>query len=179
MGVRILQIDSFTDRPSAGNPAAVCLLKEERDAGWMQAVAAEINLSEIAFIRPLDGGIELRWFTPAIEVELCGHATLGSAHALWTEGLVKAGHLVRFHTKSGVLTCRRLATLSNSTSPQPPHRKRRHSRDCSMHLAFSRASSVNPSSTSLSVSSRWRTRQRDRPTAALDHIGANNWARPR
>ena len=75
-GIRILQIDAFTDFPFAGNLAAVCLLKKERDSDWMQAVAAEMNLSETAFVRALDDGFELRWFTPTIEVDLCGHATL-------------------------------------------------------------------------------------------------------
>ena len=103
--IRCFQIDAFTDRPFAGNPAAVCVLDEERNAGWMQAVAAEMNLLETAFVRPLDGGFELRWFTPAIEVELCGHATLASVHALWTEGLVNKDQPIRFRTKSGVLTC--------------------------------------------------------------------------
>ena len=104
-GIRLLQIDAFTDRPFSGNPAAVCLLEEERDAEWMQAVAAEMNLSETACVRPLDDGFELRWFTPAIEVDLCGHATLASAHALWTEGVVTGDSPIRFHTRSGVLTC--------------------------------------------------------------------------
>jgi PhzF family phenazine biosynthesis protein len=103
--MRLFIVDAFTDRPFAGNPAAVCLLDEERDADWMQAVAAELNLSETAFVRPLDDGFELRWFTPAIEVELCGHATLASAHALRTEGVVNTVQPIRFHTRSGVLTC--------------------------------------------------------------------------
>ena len=103
--MNLLIVDAFTDRPFAGNPAAVCWLEEERDADWMQSVAAEMNLSETAFVRTLDDGFELRWFTPAIEVELCGHATLASAHALWTEGVVNTTQPIRFHTKSGVLTC--------------------------------------------------------------------------
>ncbi len=103
-GIRILQIDAFTDRPFAGNPAAVCLLREEKDAGWMQQVAAEMNLSETAFVRPLEEGFELRWFTPAIEVDLCGHATLATANALWSEGAAEASQPIRFHTRSGVLT---------------------------------------------------------------------------
>jgi len=101
----LLQIDAFTDRPFAGNPAAVCLLVQAGNADWMQAVAAEMNLSETAFVRPLDDGFELRWFTPAIEVELCGHATLAAAHALWNEGVVNQSQPIRFHTKSGALTC--------------------------------------------------------------------------
>jgi PhzF family phenazine biosynthesis protein len=104
-GIRCIQVDAFSDRPFAGNPAAVCLLEEERDAGWMQSVAAEMNLSETAFVRGLDDGFELRWFTPAIEVDLCGHATLAAAHVLWTEGMVGQEQPIRFHTRSGVLTC--------------------------------------------------------------------------
>ena len=103
--ISCLQIDVFTDRPFSGNPAAVCLLEEERDAQWMQAVAAEMNLSETAFVRPFSEGFDLRWFTPAVEVELCGHATLASAHALWGEHVVAGDEPIRFHTKSGVLTC--------------------------------------------------------------------------
>ena len=103
--ISCLQIDAFTDRPFSGNPAAVCLLEEERDAQWMQAVAAEMNLSETAFVRPFSESFDLRWFTPAVEVELCGHATLASAHALWGEHVVAGDEPIRFHTKSGVLTC--------------------------------------------------------------------------
>jgi PhzF family phenazine biosynthesis protein len=104
-GIACLQIDAFSDRPFAGNPAAVCLLEKAADAVWMQRVAAEMNLSETAFIHPRDDGFGLRWFTPTVEVDLCGHATLASAHALWSEGLVDAEVPIPFHTKSGVLTC--------------------------------------------------------------------------
>jgi len=100
-----LQIDAFTDRPFSGNPAAVCLLEAPREATWMQAVAAEMNLSETAFVVPDNGSFGLRWFTPAVEVDLCGHATLASAHALWTEGIIAADDPIVFDTKSGVLTC--------------------------------------------------------------------------
>ena len=99
-----LHIDAFADRPYSGNPAAVCLLEDEGDARWMQAVAAEMNLSETAFLRPVDGGFELRWFTPAVEVDLCGHATLAAAHALWSESVVDGGESIRFQTRSGLLT---------------------------------------------------------------------------
>ncbi len=113
-------VDAFTDRPIAGNPAAICLLDEERDADWMQAVAAEMNLSETAFIRPLDDGFQLRWFTPAIEVDLCGHATLASAHALWTEGVVNMPQPILFHTKSGVLACTQHDGLIELDFPATP-----------------------------------------------------------
>src|SRR5437016_965330 len=74
---------AFTDEPFRGNPAAVCVLPEQRSPEWMQAVAQEMNLSETAFLQPETDGFQLRWFTPAVEVDLCGHATLASAHVLW------------------------------------------------------------------------------------------------
>ncbi|MDH4255139.1 MAG: PhzF family phenazine biosynthesis protein [Gammaproteobacteria bacterium] len=115
-----LQIDAFTDRPFRGNPAAVCLLDDEGDPAWMQAVAAEMNLAETAFVRPLDDGFELRWFTPTLEVDLCGHATLASAHALWQEGIVGDRHPIHFHTKSGILSCTRQGALIELDFPATP-----------------------------------------------------------
>lgn len=109
MGLRITQVDAFTDTPFAGNPAAVCLLPAERDEGWMQSVAREMNLSETAFLVRQADGFALRWFTPAVEVALCGHATLASAHVLWEEGHLPATQQARFHTKSGLLTGDRAA----------------------------------------------------------------------
>lgn len=103
----LVQVDAFADRPFTGNPAAVCVLSAERDEGWMQSVAMEMNLSETAFLLPEDDGWRLRWFTPAVEVALCGHATLASAHVLWETGAVPADTEARFHTLSGVLACRR------------------------------------------------------------------------
>jgi PhzF family phenazine biosynthesis protein len=107
-------VDSFSSEAFAGNPAAVCFLPGERDAAWMQSVARELNLAETAFLRPLDGDngrreFELRWFTPAVEVDLCGHATLGSAHALWESGRLAPTETARFHTRSGLLTASRAA----------------------------------------------------------------------
>jgi PhzF family phenazine biosynthesis protein len=102
--IPLLQIDAFTDRPFAGNPAAVCLLDRPADAPWMQAVAREMNLSETAFVHPDAGGFGLRWFTPAVEVELCGHATLATAHALWETGRLQRAAVARFATLSGTLT---------------------------------------------------------------------------
>ena len=107
MPVTCLQIDAFAERPYTGNPAAVCLLDDERDAHWMQAVAGEMNLSETAFVRAARDGFDLRWFTPAVEVDLCGHATLAAAHALWTEGCVADDAEIRFLTRSGVLVAGR------------------------------------------------------------------------
>lgn len=105
--MRLLQIDAFASAPFKGNPAAVCLLDRERDDGWMQSVSAEMNLSETAFLLPREDGWSLRWFTPAVEVALCGHATLASAHALWEEKLLGPSDTARFHTKSGLLTAQR------------------------------------------------------------------------
>src|SRR5207245_4893171 len=95
-------------RPFAGNPAAVCILPTAREAAWMQAIAAEMNLSETAFlVARADGSWDLRWFTPAVEVDLCGHATLASAHVLWETGHLAPDTAGRFCTKSGLLTATR------------------------------------------------------------------------
>ncbi|QHW34259.1 PhzF family phenazine biosynthesis protein [Paenibacillus rhizovicinus] len=105
MTITIHMIDAFTKEPFRGNPAAVCLLEEERGAEWMQRVAAEMNLPETAFLRRRpDGSYDLRWFTTTDEVDLCGHATLASGHYLWTNGLLKRDAQARFHTRSGLLT---------------------------------------------------------------------------
>ncbi len=104
MPVKILHVDAFTAEPYAGNPACVCLLPEPRADKWLQNVAREMNLSETAFLVPQAGEFALRWFTPAVEVELCGHATLASAHVLWEEGLLEPSETARFHTLSGLLT---------------------------------------------------------------------------
>jgi PhzF family phenazine biosynthesis protein len=107
--IKCWQVDAFTDRPFAGNPAAVCWLENEADPKWMQAVAAEMNLSETTFVRRLDeksgNDFALRWFTPVVEVDLCGHATLATAHALWTADYASRGKPICFHTRSGVLPC--------------------------------------------------------------------------
>lgn len=113
------QVDAFTDRPFAGNPAAVVWLDAPADPAWMQNVAAEMNLAETAFVRKLADGYSLRWFTPKVEVDLCGHATLASAHALWTSGTVTEEPL-RFHTRSGVLTCSRDGLLIELDFPATP-----------------------------------------------------------
>jgi len=109
VGLRITQVDAFTDTPFAGNPAAVCLLPAPRDEGWMQSVAREMNLSETAFLVRAADGYDLRWFTPSVEVALCGHATLASAHVLWEDGHLPPAQQARFHTKSGLLTGNRAA----------------------------------------------------------------------
>ena len=105
--LKLLQIDAFTSQPFRGNPAAVCFLDRDRDAEWMQRVAAEMNLAATAYLLRRDDGWSLRWFTPAVEVDLCGHATLASAHALWQEHLLGERDTARFHTRSGLLTAER------------------------------------------------------------------------
>ena len=106
MGLSIVQVDAFTNSPFAGNPAAVCLLSEPREDEWMLNVAREMNLSETAFLLPEGDGFRLRWFTPTVEMDLCGHATLASAHVLWTEGHLPPETEARFQTRSGLLTAR-------------------------------------------------------------------------
>ena len=107
MAIRIVQVDAFTNRPFGGNPAAVCVLPEAPADQWMRDVAMEMNLSETAFLVPRDDGYSLRWFTPAVEVDLCGHATVASAHVLWQDGHLPEGRQARFHTRSGLLTADR------------------------------------------------------------------------
>ena len=102
MGLPIFVVDAFSSGPFGGNPAAVVL--GHGDAGWMQQVAAEMRHSETAFVRERDGdGFDLRWFSPTVEVDLCGHATLASAHVLFETGRLAPGETARFHTRSGEL----------------------------------------------------------------------------
>jgi PhzF family phenazine biosynthesis protein len=111
-------VDAFTSKPYAGNQAAVCLLDSPASEAWMQAVAREMNLAETAFLLPRGDGFELRWFTPTREVDLCGHATLASAHYLWESGALAPEKVARFHTLSGLLTATRLSS-STDNSPAP------------------------------------------------------------
>lgn len=106
MEIPLFQVDAFTDIPFHGNPAAVCVLDEAADPVWMQRVAFEMNLSETAFLHREEDGYRLRWFTPTVEVALCGHATLASAHVLWESGYLWTEEPARFHTQSGLLTAR-------------------------------------------------------------------------
>ncbi|MGB3944426.1 MAG: PhzF family phenazine biosynthesis protein [Methanothrix sp.] len=151
MAIKIIQVDAFTSVPFSGNPAAVCLLDRPRDDGWMQRVASEMNLSETAFLTPAgDGGgrveggrgseargyagvgigangrdescFGLRWFAPKAEVDLCGHATLASAHVLWEERILPPGETARFDTKSGTLTAERVGGLIEMDFPAEPER---------------------------------------------------------
>jgi PhzF family phenazine biosynthesis protein len=107
MPTSIVQVDAFTDRPFAGNPAAVCVLPVARSDEWMRNVAREMNLSETSYLVPQDGGYNLRWFTPSVEVKLCGHATLAGAHVLWEDGHVPPDSQIQFHTLSGLLSAQR------------------------------------------------------------------------
>jgi PhzF family phenazine biosynthesis protein len=122
MGAAIHQVDAFTDRPFAGNPAAVCLLDAFPAPAWMQAVAAEMNLAETAFLvrRPAGCEYDLRWFTPAVEVALCGHATLASAHVLWETAAAPPAATIVFHTLSGPLGARRDGAWIDLDVPADP-----------------------------------------------------------
>lgn len=104
MNANLFQVDSFTDRFFAGNPAGVCILSEPQTDSWMTALAREMNLSETAFFWPDSPGYRLRWFTPKVEVTLCGHATLAAAHILWEQGLARRDQKLTFKTLSGILT---------------------------------------------------------------------------
>lgn len=123
MTLPFYHVDAFAERPFTGNPAAVCLLPGPRGEDWMQHVGAEMNLSETAFVHPEADGFRLRWFTPKVEVALCGHATLASAHVLWEAGRVAASQPIAFHTLSGVLTAARAENAIALDFPLNPPEK--------------------------------------------------------
>jgi len=119
--VSLAHVDAFTDEPFSGNPAAVCLLPGPRDVTWMQHVAREMNLSETAFlVRRGEDEFDLRWFTPALEVDLCGHATLAGAHVLWESGALAPDRVARFHTRSGLLTAAKRGAWIELDFPATP-----------------------------------------------------------
>src|SRR5256885_15528709 len=124
MPLRIVQVDAFTSKPFAGNPAAVCVLPAARDERWMQAVASEMNLSETAFLHREGDAWRLRWFTPSVEVALCGHATLASAHVLWQDAHLAANAQARFLTNSAPVTAHPRGDAIQpdlpATCPTPP-----------------------------------------------------------
>jgi PhzF family phenazine biosynthesis protein len=120
MTLRISQIDAFTNRPFEGNPAAVCLLESGLTGPQMQQIALEMNLSETAFLERTEDGFSLRWFTPALEVDLCGHATLASAHFLYSEGHLGLAQEARFHSRSGLLVARKLGDWIELDFPAEP-----------------------------------------------------------
>lgn len=137
MAQEIFQVDAFTDKPFAGNPAAVCVMPQEGDEGWMQRVATEMNLSETAFLVEQEDGYNLRWFTPAIEVDLCGHATLASAHILWENGLLAPHQEARFFTRSGLLTAVRQDNWIRLNFPSEPEEETDASQKLSEALGIS------------------------------------------
>ena len=120
MGQAFTQVDAFADKPFVGNPAAVLLLPQPRDASWMQLVAREMNLSETAFVVKRDRGYDLRWFTPTVEMELCGHATLASAHVLWEQGHLARNETATFHTMSGELKASKKGNWIEMNFPAAP-----------------------------------------------------------
>jgi PhzF family phenazine biosynthesis protein len=119
-GPALYLVDAFAERAFAGNPAAVCLLNEWPDGRWLSAVAAEMNQSETAFLVPQGDRFDLRWFTPKVEVDLCGHATLASAFVLWHAGLASESKPIRFSTRSGILSASRNGALIELDFPLEP-----------------------------------------------------------
>ena len=146
-------VDAFADRIGTGNPAGICLLDQPADPAWMQAVAREMNLSETAFVEKEKDGFGLRWFTPRAEVDLCGHATLGTAHILWEAGYLGRDDPARFFTKSGTLSAVKRGELIELDFPSVPGR----ADACSAGL--SRALGIQPCYTGkngLTILSRWQ-----------------------
>ena len=145
MPTPLFQVDAFTSTPFAGNPAAVALLDGPADAAWMLSVAAEMNLAETAFlVRRSPGRYDLRWFSPTVEIDLCGHATLASAHVLWSEGRDDA-ELLSFDTRSGELRARRREPNQSGAQPSieldfPAN----HATDCDLDPAVLAALGVSP-----------------------------------
>jgi PhzF family phenazine biosynthesis protein len=120
MKQKIYQVDAFTSKPFLGNPAAVCILESPWEDSRMQILAQEMNLSETAFLQRLESGYSLRWFTPLTEVDLCGHATLASAHILWETGLLDPDEEAKLHTRSGLLTAVRKGEWLEMNFPAIP-----------------------------------------------------------
>lgn len=123
MGIFIFHIDAFAEGPFSGNPAAVCVLDGPQQDSWMLNVAAEMNLTETAFLKKNAADFGLRWFTPKVEVDLCGHATLASAHILWEAGFLEPGRQARFHTRSGLLTADKKGDWIELDFPAEPEKR--------------------------------------------------------
>lgn len=138
MSIEIFQVDAFAEKPFTGNPAAVCILERPADPVWMQNVAGEMNLSETAFLYREKDGFNLRWFSPEREVDLCGHATLASAHVLWERGYLEPEEQARFHTKSGLLTAVRKEDLIELDFP------REESQEADMPSDLAQALEIEP-----------------------------------
>ena len=181
--MRIFQVDAFTDSAFAGNPAAVCLLDRPADARWMQQLAAEMNLAETAFVEPRPGGYLLRWFTPVVEVVLCGHATLASAHVLYETGLAAAGEPITFQSASGPLAARQhdgsivLDFPATPASPQSPPAGMLDALGVTTPVWTGRARTSCPAS-SRPPSGYRRTRSPAPRTARSPLTGAGGWAGP-
>ena len=120
MSVPIHEVDTFTAEPFGGNPMAVCVLTADRDAAWLQNVARELNLAATAFVRPQADHFGLRWFTPAVEVDLCGAGTLAAAHVLWETGQLHPERVAGFQTRSGLLAARRAGAWIEMDFPVTP-----------------------------------------------------------
>ncbi len=120
MSVRVYTVDAFTNTPYSGNPAAVCCLEAPANDQWMQDVASEMNLAETAFVYQENDGYRLRWFTPTVEVDICGHATLASSHILWEQKLASPDKPIRFYTRSGVLTASKIGDRIELDFPADP-----------------------------------------------------------
>jgi PhzF family phenazine biosynthesis protein len=121
MAIPFFQVDAFvTGQPFSGNPAGVCLLPGPKDEAWMQGLAGEVNQAETAFLHPEKDGYRLRWFTPTVEIPVCGHATLASAHILWQGEILKKGAEARFLTKSGLLKAAQRGDLIELDFPAKP-----------------------------------------------------------
>jgi PhzF family phenazine biosynthesis protein len=123
MKLPIYTVDAFAEKPFAGNPAAVCILPDAIEESLMQKIAFEMNLAETAFVLKQPDGFSLRWFTPNAEVDLCGHATLASANILWKTGICNEKEMIRFHTKSGVLTTRKDNGIIEMDFPAVPEKE--------------------------------------------------------
>ena len=124
--MKIFQVDAFTEKPFRGNPAAVCILPSNPSVEWMQDVASEMNLAETAFLVSMNDGYNLRWFTPNSEVDLCGHATLASAHLVGKRICTKDQE--KFYTKSGLLTAKFNTGYIQLNFPATPEERLLHLR---------------------------------------------------
>jgi predicted PhzF superfamily epimerase YddE/YHI9 len=120
MSALVYQVDAFTDRPFAGNPAGVCILPSPRPVEWYRQVAAEMSLAETAFLVPSQSGWSLRWFTPTVEVDLCGHATLAAAHVLYESGALAEDRPAEFYTRSGTLSAAKVGSAIELDFPSEP-----------------------------------------------------------
>jgi PhzF family phenazine biosynthesis protein len=123
MRTPFFHVNAFTDKPFSGNPAGVCILEGPMEDSWMQNVARELNFADTAFLNKKGEGFNLRWFTPIVEIDLCGHATLASAHVLWERGYLKPNESASFKTRSGILMARLVEDWIELDFPAEPPRK--------------------------------------------------------